>query len=322
VFSGFRPQNLVVFSLKIFQRLREILEKWKKGLGVRRLTGMRELGEVGGEMIEFCVLGSGSAGNALVVRGGAAGVLLIDAGLSARELLVRLAAVGVDPVAVAGILVTHEHGDHVKGLVNFTKRHRVPVLGTAMTGAVLREGMSDGGLWRVVPSAGRFSFAGYEVETFPVPHDAVEPVGYVVGCGGVRLGVASDLGHATPQVLAGLRGVDGLFVEANYDMGMLERDTKRPWSTRQRIAGRHGHLSNEQTAGLLRESAGAGLQRVVLGHLSRDCNHPDLALAAVQGALAGRGEIPVSCAGQHEPTPWYAVGSPAAPPAWERGELF
>jgi phosphoribosyl 1,2-cyclic phosphodiesterase len=160
------------------------------------------------------------------------------------------------------------------------------------------------------------------VETFPVPHDAVEPVGYVVGCGGVRLGVASDLGHATPQVVAGLRGVDGLFVEANYDMGMLERDTKRPWSTRQRIAGRHGHLSNEQTAGLLRESAGAGLQRVVLGHLSRDCNHPDLALAAVQGALAGRGEIPVSCAGQHEPTPWYAVGSAAAPPAWERGELF
>jgi phosphoribosyl 1,2-cyclic phosphodiesterase len=191
-----------------------------------------------------------------------------------------------------------------------------------MTGAVLREGLSDGGLWRTVPSAGRFRFAGYEVESFPVPHDAVEPVGYVVGSGGVRLGVASDLGHATPQVLAGLRGVDGIFVEANYDPGMLERDTKRPWSTRQRIAGRHGHLSNEQAAALLRESAGDGLQRVVLGHLSRDCNHPDLALEAVHGALAARGNVPVSCAGQHEPTPWYPVGRPVVPSAWERGELF
>ncbi len=288
-------------------------------------------------MIEFCVLGSGSAGNAALVRCGGE-VLLIDAGLSARELRVRMEAVGVEPGGLSGILLTHEHGDHVKGLANFTKAHGVPVLATAMTRAVLGE-LVDGGKWRTIPCGGKFEFAGMGVETFAVPHDAVEPVGYVFSAGGVRLGVVSDLGHATRLVETRLAGVDALFLEANYDPDLLAKDTKRPWSTRQRIAGRHGHLSNQQAAELV-VAAGVGrLQRVVLGHLSRDCNHPELAAAAVAGVVGGEGGVPVSCASQGEPTPWYVVravevreevvvgeenGEEAmgVPEAWLRGELF
>ena len=290
-------------------------------------------------MIEFCVLGSGSAGNAALVRCGGA-VLLIDAGLSARELRVRMEMVGVEPGGLSGILLTHEHGDHVKGLANFTKAHGVPVLATAMTRAVLGELAVDGGKWRTIPCGGKFEFAGMGVETFAVPHDAVEPVGYVFSAGGVRVGVVSDLGHATRLVETRLAGVDALFLEANYDPDLLAKDTKRPWSTRQRIAGRHGHLSNQQAAELV-VAAGVGrLQRVVLGHLSRDCNHPELAAAAVAGVV---GAVPVSCASQGEPTPWYEVRAvereaervrPEAkaeekeeagarwPEAWLRGELF
>ena len=279
-------------------------------------------------MMEFTILGSGSAGNAALVRCGGA-VLLVDAGLSARELGLRMAAVGVSPADLCGIVLTHEHGDHVRGLGTFLKKHRVPVLATGMTQAVMREAVADGAPWRTMPGTGLFSWEGFQIETFGVPHDAVEPVGFVITGGGVKLGVLSDLGHVTPAVEARVVGVDALFVEANYDPELLARDTKRPWSTRQRIAGRHGHLSNDQTAALLKSVGRPELQRVVLGHLSRDCNAPDLACAAAAAALAAHGDIPVTCAAQHEPTPWHVVADrrrtqpvPAGRPQWLQAELF
>ena len=278
-------------------------------------------------MIEFSILGSGSGGNAALVRSGGA-VLLVDAGLSARELGARMATMGVSPGDLCGIVLTHEHGDHARGLGTFLKRHRVPVLATGMTRAVLRDAAGDGVSWRTMPGAGFFAWEGFEIETFAVPHDAVEPVGFVIGAGGVKLGVLSDLGHVTPALEARVGGVDALFVEANYDPDMLARDTKRPWSTRQRIAGRHGHLSNEQTAALLKAVGRPELQRVVLGHLSRDCNAPELACAAAAAALAAHGGIPVSCAAQHEPTPWHAIMPraralpAAAPTSLRQAELF
>ncbi len=282
-------------------------------------------------MIQFTILGSGSGGNAALVRCGS-GLLLVDAGLSASQLTARLQVAGVDPSELQGILLTHEHGDHTRGLGVFTRKYQVPILANARTREVLKESITAAGLWKIVPCGGAFDFAGFSIETFRVPHDAVDPMGFVLRAGGVSLGVLSDLGHATTLVQGVTRELDALFVEANYDTDMLARDTKRPWSTRQRIASRHGHLSNDQTAELLQQIATGSLQRVVLGHLSRDCNSPGMARDRISAALAaaGCGHTAVECASQDVPTAWFSVvgkkpPAPAAVPQnsrWEQVELF
>jgi len=275
-------------------------------------------------MLSFTILGSGSGGNAAVVRCGGS-LLMVDAGLSAAQLTARLAACGVEPAQLSGILLSHEHGDHTRGLEVFTRRHRVPILANAMTREVLRDALPDA-QWKVIPCGGAFAFSGFEIETFRVPHDAVDPMGFVLRSGGLSLGVLSDLGHVTTLVRSKITAVDALFIEANYDTQMLANDTKRPWSTRQRIASRHGHLSNDQCAELI-TAAGPSLQHLVLGHLSRDCNSPAAALAAARAALnaAGCASATVTCACQDEPTGWMEVRRPAvaaAGTAWEQGVLF
>lgn len=247
--------------------------------------------------MRFAVLGSGSGGNAAVVE--AEGTrLLVDAGLSARQLVMRLRRVGIEPESLDGILLTHEHGDHVSGLRVLMKSLAVPVFATPSTSHVVRENLGPIS-WKLFESGSCFAVGGLEVESFAVPHDAVEPVGFVFRNGERALGLVSDAGHVTRMVVEKLTGVQALFIEANYDDGLLEADTRRPWSTKQRIASRHGHLSNAQTAALIGELVPAGLSRVVLGHLSQDCNKPELAMAAM-GSLG----VEVACACQHEPTAW------------------
>jgi len=268
-------------------------------------------------MLKIIVLGSGSAGNSAVVCNGSAR-LLIDAGLNAKRLLERLLAVDVAPDSLAGIFITHEHGDHCKGLDLLTKKHPLPILCNARTREMLRDSIKTEKHWHIIPGAGIFEFAGLQIETFPVPHDAADPVGLVLRHGESALGVVSDAGHATAHMRHKLRELDTLFIEANYDSTLLGNDTKRPWSTKQRIQGRHGHLSNEQTAALIAEVLSPRLERVVLGHLSQDCNSPDLATSAVRNALAAaqRLDIDITCAAPHEPTPWFPVRlrRPAPPP--------
>ncbi len=281
-------------------------------------------------MIEFTILGSGSGGNAAVIRS-PDGLLLVDAGLSASQLTARLRASGVEPDQLHGILLTHEHGDHTRGLEVFTRKTGLPILANAMTREVLRESLPSVS-WKTIPCGGAFQFAGFDIETFRVPHDAVEPMGFVFRAGGAALGVLSDLGHVTSLVRAKVQALNALFVEANYDTQMLANDTKRPWSTRQRIASRHGHLSNDQCVELVQAAAGTALGHVVLGHLSRDCNSPAAALAAIRAALnaANCPHATVACACQDEPTPWFTVAqklppvssAPALCPAWEQAELF
>lgn len=265
-------------------------------------------------MLKLIVLGSGSAGNSALLCTGTSR-LLIDAGLSATRLLERLALAGVEPDSLSGIFITHEHGDHCRGLDILTKKHPLPILCNARTREVLRDAMKGEKNWHIVPGAGAFEFAGLKLETFPVPHDAAEPVGLVVRHGEAALGVLSDVGHITPVMRQKLRSLDTLFIEANYDTALLSQDTKRPWSTKQRIQGRHGHLSNEQTAAFIAEMACARLERIVLGHLSRDCNTPDLAIAAIRAVLAARqlAEVEVHCAAAHEATPWFRVRTRPAP---------
>lgn len=259
-------------------------------------------------MIRFAVLGSGSGGNSAVVEGGGAR-LLVDAGLSAKQLGERLAHLGIDPASLDGILLTHEHGDHVKGLKVFTAKHGVPVFATAETAQVVRE-KGIGGTWKTFRSGTTFQLAGLEIRSFAVQHDAVDPVGFVLGGpGDRRLGFVSDAGQVTRLMTDSLRDLHALFVEANYDEGLLEADTKRPWSIKQRISSRHGHLSNGQTAALLREIAHADLARVVVGHLSSDCNTPEVALGHLRACLeaAGHPQVDLHCACQDAPTPWFGI---------------
>ncbi len=252
--------------------------------------------------VRFVVLGSGSGGNAAVVE--ADGVrVLIDAGLSAKQLVLRLRACGVDPTGIDAILLTHEHGDHVRGLRVLAKQMSAPVYATPATSRVVREGGIAAAAWKIFESGSSFRIGTLAVESFSVPHDAVEPVGFVFRHEDKSLGLLSDTGHVTRLIMERLRGVQALFVEANYDDALLEADLKRPWSTKQRISSRHGHLSNKQTADLVAELAPAGLRRVVLGHLSRDCNRPDKAIAAIRNGVPACPEI--ACAPQDECCGWW-----------------
>jgi phosphoribosyl 1,2-cyclic phosphodiesterase len=273
-------------------------KRLRDAAAIRRLAGV----------MRFAVLGSGSGGNSAVVECG--GVrLLIDAGLSAKQLKLRLELLGIDPASLDGILLTHEHGDHVRGLNVFLKQTPVPVFATSQTARVVRQAGIGGGIWKTFETSQTFTIGDVTVKSFSIQHDAVDPVGFVIGGAARRFGFVSDVGHVTRSMTDCLRDLHGLFVEANYDAGMLESDTKRPWTTKQRISSRHGHLSNEQVAELVRDIAHPQLGRVVLGHLSADCNTPELVLGRLRECLAqlGHGHVGLHCACQHEPTEWFVL---------------
>jgi phosphoribosyl 1,2-cyclic phosphodiesterase len=255
-------------------------------------------------MLSFTILGSGSSGNCAVVSTPDT-TLLVDAGLSAKQILLRLEAAGFQPSQLDGILLTHEHGDHTAGLEVFTKKWQVPIYATALTREMVGEDYAHSVQWRMMRTGNPFEIKSLRIESFPVPHDAVDPVGYTFSDSQAKLGFLSDVGYVTNLIKDRLAGAHTLFVEANYDTEMLEADTKRPWSTKQRISSRHGHLSNEQTAELIGELAHAGLEQVVLGHLSSDCNEPDVACGFIRRALEPHGlsAIDIWCADRHSASP-------------------
>jgi phosphoribosyl 1,2-cyclic phosphodiesterase len=251
-----------------------------------------------GDGLEVVILGSGSSGNALLVRSGSC-QLLVDAGLSARRLMQRLVAVECAPGELSGILLTHEHGDHAGGLKVFCRQHQVPLFANKLTAEAVRfQHKLKDAPWRYFQTGEAFALEEFSVQPFSVPHDAADPVGFVLAAGGVRFAVVTDLGMVTQSVVQWVRGVDTVFVETNYDEALLEADTKRPWPTKQRIASRHGHLSNRAAAQLIVEIATPQLQTVILGHLSQDCNSPERACLEVREALAqaGHAGVRVICA--------------------------
>lgn len=269
--------------------------------------------------MRFAVLGSGSGGNSTLIESEGK-YLLVDAGLSAKQLCLRLEALGVSPGALTGILITHEHGDHIRGLDVFLRKWRTPLVASVMTGRVVQEGLKEPAEWVSFESGQGFSWEGFDFKTFALPHDAVEPVGYVISNGGHCMGVATDLGHVDSGVLSTLKGVEGLVLEANYEWDLLEADTKRPFSTKQRISSQHGHLSNEQAADLVALLIPEGLKNVVLGHLSSDCNTPEAAIKVVRERVGGDCELEICCAGQNEVTQWQSLIPPVDPAFY--GELF
>lgn len=252
--------------------------------------------------VELIVLGSGSSGNTAVLRGTDT-TIMIDAGLGPRKTLARLAAVGLEPNQIHAILLTHEHGDHAGGLPALLKTLRCPVYATRLTAEEVRnqDPRNEAAEWKLFRSGSTFTVGSLEVTAFSVPHDAADPVGFTIRSAEVAVAVLTDLGHVNNSVVHHVTGVNCLFIEANHDEDLLSRDTRRPFSIKQRIRSPHGHLSNSSAADLASRAATAALRRVVLGHLSRDCNEPALAVSVVRAALGVSSEIEVVAAGEDAP---------------------
>jgi len=255
-------------------------------------------------VIRFASLGSGSAGNALLVEHGAS-CLMLDCGFGLRETVARLQRLGRTPADLAGILVTHEHGDHIAGVFRLARKFSLPVWMTHGTWAACRETDSNLDL-RLIDSHRSLSIGSFEIQPFPVPHDAREPVQYIFSGSGIRLGVLTDIGEPTAHVCAMLSGCAGLVLEFNHDAELLKHSAY-PASLKRRISGRHGHLENSVAASLLGRIDCSGLQTLVVAHLSERNNRPELAVAAVVRALG--------C-----PDEWVGVATPDFGFDWRRLE--
>jgi phosphoribosyl 1,2-cyclic phosphodiesterase len=254
--------------------------------------------------MKVSVLGSGSRGNSILVMGGDTRVL-VDAGFSARALENRLGFLGVLPEEIDAILVTHDHGDHVKGVGVFARRHGTPVFLTDLTRDACSSLFRGGETLEPYRAGFPFPIGSLRVDPFLTAHDALDPVAVALtdAGSGFKLGVATDLGRPTTQVRHALAQCDILVLEANHDPGLLHQGPY-PISVRSRIASSHGHLSNEAAAQLAVELLHPRLAAVVLAHLSASCNRAELAEAVVGGALRDVGYKGIlQVAEQDTPTP-------------------
>ena len=239
-------------------------------------------------MAEFISLYSGSSGNSSVVRCGAQ-YLIVDMGKGVRTTTAALKSLGLAVSDCAGILVTHEHSDHISGLTTLTKQLKLPVYASPGTGRQLcyRIAFLEELLRPVAPGEG-FSVGGLAIESFPTSHDAAESVGYALSAGGRKAAVVTDLGYVTGAVLRGIRGADLLVAEANHDVEWVQSGPY-PYHLKARILGDRGHLSNEAGAELAWTAVEGGARTVVLAHLSHENNTPARAHEVVRGVLERRG---------------------------------
>ena len=233
--------------------------------------------------MRFACLGSGSEGNALVVEAGASRVLL-DCGFSIKETVARLDRLGLDPADLNGIVVTHEHSDHIGGVTRFANKFKLPVWLTHGSLAYLSNLDQTPLDTRVIDSHAGFALGDLYIEPFPVPHDAREPIQFVFGDGQHRLGVLTDTGMITPHIEQMLSGCNALVLECNHDANLLANGPY-PTSLKQRVGGRLGHLDNSAAADLLRSIDTQQLTHLVAAHLSQKNNLPELVRAALADAL-------------------------------------
>jgi phosphoribosyl 1,2-cyclic phosphodiesterase len=273
--------------------------------------------------VQFTILGSGSSGNCAYVETDGSRVL-IDAGFSPRQIRQRLAGIGRTPENLSAILITHEHSDHISGLFGLAERLRIPIYCNRDTQEAIawafkerwngkRDPLFDGMEktsadflekleWRLFQTGDRFELNDLLVETFPIPHDAQDPVGFLLRTNAGNLGFVTDLGHMTKLVAERIRAANVLVLESNHDVRMLQ-DSRRSWSLKQRILGRHGHLSNEAAAEAAAQIMSADLKHLYLAHLSRECNKPELALRVMGECLGriGATHVQLQFAPQHAP---------------------
>ncbi len=255
--------------------------------------------------VRFTILGSGSSGNCAYLEAGETR-LLIDAGFSGRQIRERLATLGRVAEGLSGVLITHEHGDHICGLGPLCGKTGIPVYTNRLTQEAIQRQFPDTRFnFRRFETGNHFALGTVGIQTFAIPHDAVDPVGFLLHTSGGNIGFLTDLGHVTKLIFERVRMANLLVLEANHDLALLQADTRRPWSTKQRILSRHGHLSNTAAAEAAAQLAHSQLHRVYLGHLSRDCNRPELAHREVSRQLAGMGatHIQVENTDQDRPCP-------------------
>ena len=272
--------------------------------------------------VKLTILGSGSAGNCAYLETAEARIL-VDAGFSPRQIRLRLASIGRTPENLSAILITHEHADHIAGLLGLADKFHIPVF--------CNRGTQDGSIWafknkwskkpnlaletadtfkskidwRLFETGASFEIGDVGIETFSIPHDAQDPVGYIFRTAAGNIGFATDLGHVTKLVLERIRAANVLVLESNHDVKMLQECPRRSWALKQRILGRHGHLSNATAAETAAQIMSAGLKHLYLAHLSRECNKPELAqhVMAEQLHHIGATHIQLQIAAQDVPCP-------------------
>ena len=261
--------------------------------------------------VSVTVLASGSKGNCTLVASSGTR-LLVDAGLSCKELLRRIASCGECFTGIDAILITHEHSDHVGGLRVLAKRLKVPVYMTGATHDAYRRVARDSEGNRVTlerletfQAGSAFQIGDILVTPFTIPHDAVDPVGFTFQSEGIKAAVCTDLGYMPASVKHHIRSCHILMIESNHDLEML-RGGPYPWSVKQRVMSRVGHLSNDALADFLTTDYDGGAEYLILAHLSEQNNHPEVARVTAERALGEQRNFvrnQLMLATQHEPLP-------------------
>lgn len=252
--------------------------------------------------VTVTILGSGSSGNCTYLETGDTRIL-VDAGFSGRQIRQKLAGIGRTPETLTGILVTHEHSDHVNGLAALGGKTGIPVYANRLTRDAVQHSLEANLNWRIFETGTSFDIGDVGIDAFSIPHDAQDPVGFLLRTNAGNVGFLTDLGHVTRLVIERVRPSHVLVLESNHDVKLLQDDVRRPWSLKQRILSRHGHLSNEAAADAARDILHADLRHLYLGHLSRDCNRPELAFETMTRRLQelGATQTRVEVATQESP---------------------
>lgn len=236
-------------------------------------------------MIKLCVLASSSSGNCAFI-GTERTRILVDAGLSRKETFQRLAQIDECPESINAIVITHEHSDHVCGLISIARKLRIPIYLSHLTAPSIAWGEFEPAIEHF-QAGSRFTIGEIEIDSFTIPHDAVDPVGFTFRAEGVKIGIVTDLGYMPDSIKFHLRGTDWLVLESNHDLEMLKVGPY-PWSVKQRVMGRKGHLSNDVACEYVRRELDSSVNTLVLGHLSENNNHPEIVRLMGEQALNGR----------------------------------
>ncbi|MBN1257671.1 MAG: MBL fold metallo-hydrolase [Planctomycetes bacterium] len=262
--------------------------------------------------IRFCTLASGSSGNVAYLDS-PEGAILVDAGISATQVAERLSACRFNIANIKGLLITHNHSDHIKAAGAITRRYKIPLFMTPGTAAAGRKQLGKVEAINCFQPGSTLRLGGFEIHSVPTPHDAPESVALIFERGKIRIGFFTDLGHSFELMRSLFRSLDAVILESNYDPDMLTANREYPEFVKQRIRGPHGHLANEEAASLLCEHASERMQAVLLAHLSEKNNHPRLAMESHQRIasdfLATHQPL-IEIAPRHQPSKIFVISGP------------
>lgn len=245
----------------------------------------------------FCPLASGSKGNSIFV-GTSQAKILIDAGISAKMLELKLAEIGTSLSEIDAILITHEHHDHISGLKTLAFKYGIPVFANHETAKAIVESLGDCPKFKIFSTGETFEFLDMEIHPFTIQHDTLDPVAFTIKTNDLKLGFCADIGFVSSLVRNQLKECDYLYIEANHEPAMVHA-CSRPMVYKQRVLSRTGHLSNQSCGELLRDIYHDSLKHVHLAHLSSECNTPEKAIMTIQQILTDAGiKLDLTCAPQ------------------------